>query len=98
MENFIHQKRFYEIQISIFLPKYTRYGKNCFFKRTTILAFTIFLTEVISFVYQLKILLKIKDSLSKQNYTKYEKNVKKQNFSPPNDLKIHFRQFFTKNK
>ena len=43
-------------------------------------------------------LLEMKNSLSKQKYEKYEKNVNKQNYSPPEDQRIHFRQLFNRNK
>ena len=45
-----------------------------------------------------KILLKIKNLLYKKYYAEYEKNVKQQNCSPPEDLQIYIRQFFNKNK
>ena len=83
--SFIYKKRFSKNQKFHFLAKIYELRKKCwetklfFLKRSTNVPMTIFSYEI-SFVYQWKILLKIKKSLSKKNYAEYHKNGKEQNW------------------
>ena len=72
--------------------------KIAYFKKIYNFGVDHFFIGYISFVYLSKILFKIKNSLSKENYVEYEENVREQNCSPPEDLKIYLILFFNKNK
>ena len=53
-----------------------------------------FFIGIIFFIYKRKMLLKIETFGLQKNYTRYEKNFKKQNCLSQEDIQIYFRLFF----